>query len=74
MQFVPAFKVNEIDPTGAGDCFGGAFTALWLSDMPIDEALTLAAAAGAMAVTQRGPMEGAMPLATLRAFVATSMA
>lgn len=68
--FVPAFKVEELDPTGAGDCFGGAFTALWLNNTPIEEALTLAAAAGAMAVTRRGPMEGAMPLESLRSFVA----
>lgn len=69
-RFVAAFAVEELDPTGAGDCFGGAFTALWLQGIPIDEALTLAAAAGAMAVTQRGPMEGAMHLATLRKFAA----
>jgi tagatose kinase len=69
-KFVTAFQVEELDPTGAGDCFGGAFTALWLQKTPIETALTLAAAAGAMAVTKRGPMEGAMPLATLRDFVA----
>ena len=67
--FVPAFKVTEIDPTGAGDCFGGAFTSFWLRGMEIVEALTLAAAAGALAVTHRGPMEGAFDLETLRAFV-----
>jgi sugar/nucleoside kinase (ribokinase family) len=69
--FVPAFAVSEIDPTGAGDCFGGAFTTLWLRGTPIDEALTLAAAAGALAVTRRGPMEGAFDLKTLRDFAAT---
>lgn len=68
-EFVPAFKVKEVDPTGAGDCFGGAFTAFWLRGMDITEALTLAAAAGALAVTHRGPMEGAFDLATLRRFV-----
>ncbi len=67
--FVPAFRVEEIDPTGAGDCFGGTFTALWLRGMDIVEALTLAAAAGALAVTRRGPMEGAFDLETLRGFV-----
>lgn len=70
-RFIPAFTVEEIDPTGAGDCFGGAFTALWLQDMPLDAALTLAAAAGALAVTRRGPMEGASDLAALRNFVAS---
>lgn len=68
--FLPAFSVEEVDPTGAGDCFGGAFTALWLQGVPVDEALPLAAAAGALAVTRRGPMEGATPIDALRAFAA----
>lgn len=71
LRFVPAFSVHEVDPTGAGDCFGGAFTALWLRGEEIDRALTLAAAAGALAVTQRGPMEGATTLDTLISFVAS---
>lgn len=70
-RFVSAFKVQEVDPTGAGDCFGGAFTALWLRGEEIDRALTLAAAAGALAVTKRGPMEGAATLDTIRAFAAS---
>ena len=69
--FVPAFNVTEIDPTGAGDCFGGTFIALWLRGTDIEEALTLAAAAGALAVTRRGPMEGASDLDTLRRFAAS---
>lgn len=69
-RFVPAFRVPEIDPTGAGDCFGGAFVALWLRGMDVTRALTLAAAAGALAVTQRGPMEGAARLDDIAAFVA----
>jgi hypothetical protein len=69
-RFVPAFGVEEVDPTGAGDCFGGAFTALWLRGTDPAEALMLAAAAGALAVTKRGPMEGATRLADIRAFVA----
>lgn len=68
--FIPAFDVEEVDPTGAGDCFGGAFTALWLRGGAPREAVTLAAAAGALAVTRRGPMEGTSSLDTLRAFVA----
>lgn len=66
----PAYAVQEIDPTGAGDCFGGAFTALWLRGADKGEALRVAAAAGALAVTKRGPMEGAASLDTLKSFVA----
>lgn len=61
----PALPVTEQDPTGAGDCFGAAFAVMWLRGAPPAEALRLAAAAGAHAVTRRGPMEGAAPRATL---------
>lgn len=67
---IPAFTVKEVDPTGAGDCFGGAFTALWLQGGDLKEALTLATAAAAFAVTHRGPMEGVKDLDTLRRFAA----
>ncbi len=70
--FQPAFAVEQIDPTGAGDCFGGAFTALWLRGTEAAEALALAAAAGAHAVSRRGPMEGVADLDTLRGFVAAN--
>jgi sugar/nucleoside kinase (ribokinase family) len=66
---VPAFKVKELDPTGAGDCFGGTFTALWLRGTDPREALRLAAASGALAVTKRGPMEGTADLNALNLFI-----
>lgn len=50
--------VEEIDPTGAGDCFGGTFIALLAQGVALAEAGRLANAAGAIAVTRRGPMEG----------------
>ena len=28
----PAFKVEEVDPTGAGDCFGATFVSCWLRE------------------------------------------
>ncbi|WP_206456282.1 tagatose kinase [Aurantimonas marina] len=68
----PAFQVEEIDPTGAGDCFGGAFIALWLRGMETDAALKMACAAGALAVTRRGPMEGTSTLAELDEFMNTT--
>jgi len=56
---MPAFAVDEIDPTGAGDCFSATFVAGWLRGLPAEDALRRANAAGALAVMQRGPMEGA---------------
>jgi len=65
----PGFAVEEIDPTGAGDTFGAAFVTLWLRGLPPGEALTLANAAGALAVGRRGPMEGTSTYSELEAFV-----
>ena len=67
-----AFPVEELDPTGAGDCFGAAFVVFWLRGHPPAETLRYAAAAGARAVTRRGPMEGASTRAELDAFLATT--
>ena len=69
--FIPPFSVEELDPTGAGDCFGAAFTTFWLRGLDPEKALVLASAAGALAVTKRGPMEGASDLDTLIRFAAT---
>ncbi len=66
---VGAFVVEELDPTGAGDCFGATFTSLWLRGMHPQSALELAAASGALAVTRRGPMEGAADLPAIERFV-----
>jgi ribokinase len=51
----PAFRVNTVDTTGAGDAFCGALAA-WLDRVPLAEALTRAAAAGALATTRRGAL------------------
>ena len=66
----PGFKVEEVDPTGAGDCFGATFVSCWLRDMPAARCLAYAAASGALAVTRQGPMEGAASQADLDAFLA----
>ncbi|MEP1208185.1 MAG: sugar kinase [Rhizobiaceae bacterium] len=50
--------VEEVDPTGAGDCFCGTFVSLLAQDVSLHEAGRQANIAGAIAVTRRGPMEG----------------
>jgi tagatose kinase len=67
---VPAFPVEEVDPTGAGDCFGGTFVACLTLGVPVPRALLLANAAGALAVGKKGPMEGNSTMAELEAFLA----
>lgn len=63
------FAVDEVDPTGAGDCFGGAYVACRRLGLSVDDALTYACAAGARNVTARGPMEGAGTRAELDDFI-----
>ena len=65
-----AFTVSEIDPTGAGDCFGGAYVACRRLGLSPAEALDYANAAGARNVGVRGPMEGAGSRAELDDFIA----
>lgn len=67
---LPAYSVEEIDPTGAGDCFGATYIACRTQGMEVERALRYACASGAMAVTAMGPMEGTATLAELDAFIA----
>lgn len=66
----PAFPATEVDPTGAGDCFAGALVGALTQNMPLEEAVALASAAGAVAVSIKGPMEGVSTLETLRKRIA----
>lgn len=63
------FMVEERDPTGAGDCFGATYIALFNDDLPIEKRLRYANAAGARAVTCIGPMEGASNREELDRFI-----
>lgn len=63
------FKVIEKDPTGAGDCFGGAYVGCRRIGMDIPVSLKYANAAGARNVTVQGPMEGVGTLTDLEAFM-----
>ena len=65
-----AFRVTEVDPTGAGDCFGATFVTCWLRGLEPARALAYAAASGARAVQKQGPMEGVSTFADLDAFMA----
>ncbi|MCZ7545358.1 MAG: sugar kinase [Anaerolineae bacterium] len=66
---VPAFPVEEVDPTGAGDCFDAGFLFRWLAGDPPAEAARFANACGALAVTQQGTMSGARSLDEVWAFM-----
>jgi sugar/nucleoside kinase (ribokinase family) len=67
---LPAFRVEEVDATGAGDIFGATFVTGWLGGLPPADNLRRAVAAGAIAVTRKGPMEGVSTAAEIGAFLA----
>lgn len=66
---VGSFQVEEVDPTGAGDTFAGAFLAALVEGQSLQECGRFANAAGAMSVRKQGPMEGAPSRAELEAFL-----
>ena len=66
-----AHKVEVRDPTGAGDCFCATFvTLITAGQLSLRQVMERANAAGALAVTKVGPMEGNSHLATIEAFLA----
>ena len=70
VQIAP-HKVDVGDPTGAGDCFCATFVTLIASgDFTFRQALERANAAGALAVTKVGPMEGNSTLSEITALLA----
>lgn len=68
----PAFLVDEIDPTGAGDCFGATYLTCRRLGHSAVQALDYANAAGARNVTHRGPMEGTSTFHELDQFMAST--
>jgi sugar/nucleoside kinase (ribokinase family) len=64
------FLVEEVDPTGAGDCFGATYLTCRRKGMQPGKALLYANAAGARNVTRRGPMEGIAGFDVLDDFIA----
>ena len=67
---VPALPATEIDPTGAGDCFGATFVTCRQQGRSVVDSLRYANASGALAVSRRGPMEGTSSFAELDALIA----
>jgi sugar/nucleoside kinase (ribokinase family) len=55
---VPALHIQEVDPTGAGDCFDAGFLCSLLEGKPLEACGRIAAAAGALNAAAFGPMEG----------------
>lgn len=67
---VAPYAVEEVDPTGAGDCYDAALLVGLGEGWPLEEAGRFANAAGALATTRLGPMEGAATREEVLAFMA----
>jgi len=63
---VEAYAIDEVDPTGAGDCFDAGFLCGLLEGMPLEDCARTASAAGALNAAAFGPMEGAISPQTVR--------
>jgi sugar/nucleoside kinase (ribokinase family) len=57
IHHAPAFEVEEVDPTGAGDCYCAGFLCGLVQGFSLAQTARFANAAGALAVTKKGPME-----------------
>jgi sugar/nucleoside kinase (ribokinase family) len=53
---ISSFNIEEKDPTGAGDSFGGAFISSFLKGWDLKRSLQFANAVGALKVNHFGPM------------------
>jgi len=55
---ISSFKIDEVDPTGAGDSFDAGFLCAHLEGKSLKDCGILANACGALNATKFGPMEG----------------
>src|SRR5207244_1965713 len=68
-HYSPAFVVNCIDTTGAGDVFHGAFCYAVLQSLPMGEALEFSNAMAALNCTALGARGGIHTLQDVRALI-----
>lgn len=71
---VPAFAVEPVDTTGAGDCYLGFFAAGQSAGMDVKGAMTFAAAAAAIQVTREGTADAMPDLHEVKAFLEVRLA
>lgn len=67
--FAPAFPVDVVDTTGAGDVFHGAFIYGLLQDWPLEQILEFSSATAALECTRLGGRAGIPTLAEVQLFL-----
>ena len=63
----PGYRAEEVDPTGAGDCFDATFVTCRLQGRSVQESLAYANASGPGPWPSKAPMEGTSSFAELDA-------
>lgn len=66
---VPAFPVEAVDTTAAGDTFTAAMTVAYLRGEPLERAVRYGCAAGALATTRLGAQPSLPTAAEVEAFL-----
>ena len=69
--FQPAFPVRAVDTVAAGDAFNGALAVCLAEGMPLADAVRVACAAGALAVTTTGAQDSMPTRAAVDALLAS---
>jgi sugar/nucleoside kinase (ribokinase family) len=67
---VPAFPVEPIDTTGAGDTFNAGFLHAWLEDQPLEDAMRFGAACGTLSTLGLGGTANQPTVPQAQAFIA----
>ena len=68
---MPAFKVNVVDTTGAGDVFHGAFDAFYLMGYDVEECARMATGVSAIKCTCPGGRSGIPTIDVLTKYLET---
>ncbi len=68
---VPAFPVQPVDTTAAGDVFNGALAVAMSEQRPLEQAVRFACAAAALSVTKLGAQPSAPPRAEIERLLAS---
>lgn len=70
-HYAPAFRIQPVDTTGAGDIFHAAFIYALLQGWPLSRQLDFACAAAALNCTALGARAGIQPVAAIEHLIAT---
>ncbi len=71
-HYAPAYKVDAVDTTGAGDIFHAGFIYGFLQGWPLQRQLEFACAAAALNCTAVGARGGIQPVQAIDAFMANA--